>query len=179
VKKVLALLVAIASVAMLSSCMFNPSHKGINEGARDRVDQIAVAIVNQDAGALKGLFSTRALERATAIDEQLDYLLSLFPEGSEISCDLFSLTAPKSVRGGETTEMVIAMYEVKADGRDLWLFFADYTQDELDPDNLGLYALGVAPRTESIRSEAELAMYEWNGQFDLGEGTPGVYVPES
>jgi hypothetical protein len=175
VKKALALLVALVTLAILSSCIFNPFSNVPAE--RDRIVQIADAITDQDADALKELFSPRALEQATDIDAQLEYLLSLFPPGSEISHDLTSLEAPMSIEDGRTTEMVTAVYKVTAGGQDLWLFFADYTVNDPEPDKVGLYALGVAPRTELQESEAELAMYEWNGQFALDAGTPGVYVP--
>lgn len=177
-KRLLGLVAALAGVAMLSSCIFNPFSKGPNEHARDRIDQIADAITSQDADALKELFSTRAVDKATDIDAQLEYLFSFFPSGSETSYELSSLDSPKSVRDGMTTELVRAMYRVEVDGEDLWLFFADFTENDPDPDKIGLYGLGVAPRTESRESDVELAMYEWNGQFDLNEGTPGIYVPQ-
>jgi hypothetical protein len=179
VKRFLTVAAAMAGVAMLSSCGFSQYYNGTTPGVQDRAEQIAEAITRQDADALKGLFSARALEEADDIDAQLEYLLSLFPTGSEVSYELNGINAPREVSGGEKWGMVRAVFKLTADGEDFWMFFAENTEDTRDPDNLGLYGLGVAPRTESQDSDAELAMFEWNGQFDLGEGTPGVYVPAS
>ena len=43
-----------------------------------------------------------------------------------------------------------AFYKVSADGKDFWFYFADFTVNEvIDPENVGLFALGVTPWTET------------------------------
>lgn len=183
-RKFLAVLVALASVVVLSSCTFGPFKPPYIQGdddpqrARDRMEQIADALGDQDGAALKGMFSAVALEQATEIDEELEYLLSLFPEG-EISWEKAGSHSFGAIENGKKTTLLRVIYRVTADGGDFWLFFADFTENTIDPENVGLYGLGVAPRTESEDSEAEKEFYSWNGQFGLDEkGTPGIYVPQ-
>jgi hypothetical protein len=148
------------------------------------MEQIADAVNSQDVSALKALFSTRALERATDLDQGLDYFLSFFPNGG--------LTWERSEIGaegdydshGKKTELMEAHYTVSVDGNDYYLVFKDFTVNEtIDPENVGLYALGVAPWSESPQTGPAQPLYAWAGSITLegdGEnGYPGVYVPES
>jgi hypothetical protein len=81
---------ALASALGLAACSLLPSgpsviHDDVLQRCDARMEQIAEALNNRDAAALKAMFSAQALEQATDIDDRLEYLLSFFPPGR---CDL-------------------------------------------------------------------------------------------
>jgi hypothetical protein len=184
-RKLLFVLVALASAAVLSSCALLPfGHGGIVVDDSQQTDaamkKIAAAMNDGDAAGLKALFSKRALEQAPDIDAGLDYFLSLFPNGG--------LTWERDgvgtigTTGGGTTTVLQGAYIVSADGKKYWLTFADFTVNDHDPDNVGIYMLGATPYTKDIRSGASLPFFTWAAGVDVkgahGDGYPGVYVPE-
>lgn len=180
-KLILAALVLACAVA-LSSCSLIFTGRDPDVGAaEDRMEQIAAAVEDGDAAALKAMFSARAVERATGLDEGIAYFLSLFAEG-ELSWNLIGVSAEGEVDHGVKTWMVRPTYEVSAAGKKFTLVFADLTVNDLiDPQNVGLYALGAAARSEPGEPEVDEGLRYWNGfQYDHdGEyGYPGVYVPD-
>ncbi|HEX4402065.1 MAG TPA: DUF5104 domain-containing protein [Galbitalea sp.] len=106
------------------------------------MQRIADAAKDHDAAALKKLFSTTAREKATGLDDGLKYFLSVFPSGFK------SWTGPEDGGPGETDENeggnqireLRPFYKVSANGRTYELYFADYTANQVGPDNLGLSA---------------------------------------
>jgi hypothetical protein len=186
VKRVLALLVALATVAMLSSCGVNPGSwlpRGNDQLAADRMVEIVEAVNSQDAAALKGMFTEHALaEYSEQVDEGLTYLLSLFPDGDLVWENPESRPSfRQSWDEGRHTVVVPANFRVSSGGKDYWLFFSYFTVNEQDPDNVGIYGLGAAPRTETKSSGPERVFFSWNGSVSdvLGEnGPPGVYIPD-
>ena len=77
------------------------------------------------------------------------------------------------------SSLLLSTYRVTASGRDYWLFCADIRKYASDPRNLGIYAIGAAPRTESGDSAAEQALVDWGVTFDVGLGTPpGILVSQ-
>jgi hypothetical protein len=57
------------------------------------------------------------------------------------------------------------------------LSFAYYPENAIDPTNLGIYAIGVAPRTESGESAAEKALFAWIDTFDVdAKVPPAVFI---
>lgn len=145
------------------------------------MEQVAAAVNSRDAAALKAMFSPVALEQATEIDERLDYFLSFFPNGG-LTWKRETANSSGHNYYGKKTELVMASYTVSADGNDYWLFFADFTVNEVEnPDNVGLYALGVTPWTEDRLSGPAEPFRHWTGSFTIDEsdddGYPGVYFP--
>ena len=183
-RKLLSGLVALLCVLVLSSCSSFLAHGSpFNSDDRQvdaRMEQIAAAINNHDAAALKSMFSKRALEQATDIDEGLEYFLSFFPNGIDTwERDGYGSTSTNEfVRW---TELLSAFYKVSADGNDYSLHFEDFTvNDAIDPDNVGIYGLGVVPWSDDIRSGPTESMLYWASKIELdandAEGYPGVYV---
>ena len=172
---------ALATVVGLSSCGLLPGND--NRQADARMQQIADAVDNQDKAALKALFSNRAVEQATDLDQRLDYFLSFFPSGG-LTWERDALGSEVDVdRNGRKTELLEAHYTVSAGGNDYYLVFKDFTVNEtIDPENVGLYGLGVAPWTEKRQSGATKPLLAWARSIQMdgdGEkGYPGVYVPE-
>lgn len=185
-KKLLSVVVALVCAVALSSCALLPfGHGG---GVFDdslqvvdaRMEQIGAALIAQDAAALKAMYSKRALEEAPDLDNRLDDLLSLFPKG-HITWSLESWGSDGTNDYGQKTEMLTAFYKVSAGGKDYSLGFMDFTRnDVLDPDNVGLYALGVVPWAYELDSVPTDAFLYWAGSIEYDEsdpeGYPGVYA---
>ena len=83
---------------------------------------------------------------------------------------------------GGTTELLDALYKVSVDGNDYWLVFKDFTENAHDPENVGLYGVGVAPWSESPQSGPSGLLLAWAGSIQIDgtgqNGYPGIYVPE-
>jgi hypothetical protein len=186
-KKLLFVAMALVTVVVLSSCALLPLggiiHDNDDQQAGARMEQIAEAVNSQDTAALEALFSSRAVEQATDLDQRLDYFLSFFPNGG-LTWEQDRVGSKVRVdSSGKKTELLDARYTVSADGNDYWLVFKDFTvNDAIDPENVGLYALGVTPWTEDVHSGPAQLLFAWSGSIDMegpGEkGYPGVYVPE-
>jgi hypothetical protein len=78
--------------------------------------------------------------------------------------------------------MLRANYRLTIDGEDYRLFFADFTVNDLvDPDNVGIYAMGLTPWTGDNVTGGSKAFSEWAGAIHYdgthAKGYPGVYVP--
>lgn len=180
-RRLLLTVMALVTVVGLSSCGLLPGND--NRQADARMQQIADAVDNQDKAALKALFSNRAVEQATDLDQRLDYFLSLFPNGG-LTWKRDAVGSEVDVNSnGRKTELLEAHYTVSAGGNDYYLVFKDFTVNEaIDPENVGLYGLGIAPWSESPQTGPAQPLYAWAGSISLdgdGEkGYPGVYVPE-
>jgi hypothetical protein len=179
-RKVFVLLLAIVSTAVLSSCSLWPfSEVNANQG-NARMEQIADAVNGQDAAALKALFSTHALEQATDIDERIEYFLSFFASG-ELTWEQGVVGSTVDTVGG-TTELLEGHYEVSAGANDYWLVFKDFTANANDPDNVGLYGLGIAPWSENPQTGPAEPLFVWAGSIQMDgngqNGYPGIYIPE-
>ena len=178
--------VALVCAVVLSSCSLLPfGHGGgVSDDSLQRVDsrmeQIGAALNAHDAAALKAMYSARALEEAPDLDERLDGLLSMFPNG-DLTWELESWGSSGDNDFGQKTVMLDAFYKVSADGNDYSLFFADFTRnDAIDPDNVGIYALGVIPWAYEVDSVPMDAFLHWAGTITYDEsdeeGYAGVYA---
>lgn len=191
--KLLAGAVVIVCMSLLSACSLVPSDSADylydypEPAMHERMQQIVDAVNDHDAAALTAMFSPRALEQATDIDEGVDYLLSLFPDGGLTSNWWVGPAAERQYENGKLTELLLVEYNVSAGGHDYSLFFADFTANELiDPDNVGLYALGAEPWPEDhhswiVESPSVDPFFAWIESIHADEsdenGYPGVYVP--
>ncbi|MEJ1231365.1 MAG: DUF5104 domain-containing protein [Galbitalea sp.] len=189
-RRALAAVVALMCVGLLSACSLLPKlpPSPLNDDSKQQSDaemqRIADAVKDHDAAALKKLFSKTARQKATDLDGGLKYFLSVFPSGR------MTWESQGTDSGGineypkETVELY-ASYKVSSGGKEYELYFADFTVNTAeDPDNVGLYALGVMPYTADpyTASGAPKPFYVWTSQFNSGKpnepGTPGVYVPQ-
>lgn len=148
--------------------------------SHDRMAQIIAALNSHDAAALKGMFTRYAVEEhSTDLDDGLDDLFSYFPEGDVSWQESQGGSAIyKRVDGDARTVLLPSFYRVSSGGVDYRLFFADFTENTIDPDIVGLYAIGVVPAAEWRNSEPEAELYPWTGTFDLdASGHPGIFIP--
>jgi hypothetical protein len=183
-RRFLPVVVALVSAVVLTSCsLVSFGHSGgvfDDSGPRAdvRMEQIAAALNSHDTAALKAMFSAPALAKATDLDERLNTLLALFPNGG-VTWERDTVNSEGSPSYG--TELLKALYTVSADGIDYSLFFADFTVNgTVNPDNVGLYGLGVAPRTADTFSGPADSFFWWAGSMTIDEsdpdGYPGVYA---
>jgi hypothetical protein len=185
VKRFASAVVALVGVVVLASCGFNPvswlprDYPGV---AADRMVEIVDAVNNQDAAALKGMFTEYALnEYSDEIDEGLEYLLSLFPDGDLVWEDPeYQSPVSESFADRKRMIMVPALYDVSAGGKDYWLFFSFYIVNDIDPANIGIYGMGAAPRTETKSSGPEGVFFSWAGSISRHRDNDpaGVYMPD-
>jgi hypothetical protein len=179
--------VALLCTVVLSSCALLPfGHRGTLyddsfQKADAQMTEIAAAVNSHDKAALKAMFSSRALEKATDFDAGLEYFLAFFPNGG-LTWKLETVGSEVDSSYGAKTELLNAHYTVTADGVDYSLFFADFTvNDAYDSDNVGIYALGVTPWVDGGASGAADAFATWAGSMSIDESSlnayAGVYFP--
>jgi hypothetical protein len=159
------------------------------------MQNIADAVKNHDAAALEKLFSPRAREKATDLDNGVKYFLSVFPSGQMTWKLEGSLTwkmqdnIPACSAGGgyaNATEELCPTYKVSVNGKEYAVDFIEFSVDQPDTDNVGLYALGVAQYTANSGTApappkqfsvwAKSYLLDNNGKIS---GTPGVYIPQN
>lgn len=182
-RKFLSVVVALFSVVVLSSCSLIPFASGgffddSNVRADAQMEKITAALNDRDAAALKAMFSPVALAKATDIDTRLDYLLSFFPNGG-VTWEREPGAAEGTLAHG--TELLKEYYKVSADGVDYSLFFALFTVNEADPDNVGLIALGVSAWSYDRGHGPSGPFFGWAIGMSIEGGDemtyPGVYFP--
>jgi hypothetical protein len=186
-RRILAAFVALACVALLSSCSAVRVIKDENDPYQDgdaQMQHIADAVKDHDAAALEKLFSLAARQKATDLDGGVKYLLSQFPSGWTKWVSEGDGTSGSNDSHG-LVEVLYGNYEVFANGKKYDLYFADFTVDQGDPNNVGIYALGAAPHDAhpyTRPSASSKAFDAWASQFDTPNGSygdPGVYVPQN
>jgi hypothetical protein len=180
---------ALICAVLLSSCSLLPKAPtpaggdDPNQTSNAVMQRIARAVKGRDASALKKLFSPAARENATDLDGGVKYFLSYFPSG-QMTWRLESVASDGVNDYPHVTEGVYPTYEVSADGKKYDLFFTDFPSNAVDPDNVGIYALGVTPHSSNPfnASGGLKPFYAWSRAYHNGNykdpGTAGVYVPE-
>jgi hypothetical protein len=118
-KRLVSMTVALAVVALLASCgplSWIPRPHG--ELAADRMLEIVEAVNNQDAGALKEMFTEYArAEYSDEIDDGLQYLLSMFPDGDLVWEDPdYRPGYSQAYHDGKATILVGAGFQVSSGG---------------------------------------------------------------
>lgn len=183
--------VAIACVVSLSSCALLPPSAAVGLGVANSNQQVDAemqhiedAVKGHDAAALKKLFSKTARAKASDLDGGIEHFLSFFRSGFK------NLGEPDGGPGefdaddfGKRTVELLGDYEVRMKGKLYDLYFADFTVNQIeDPNNVGLYALGVAPYNAhgfTHPTAASKAFNAWTSQFSTKSGKlgpPSVYV---
>jgi len=183
---------ALVGVALLASCALLPGIVTQNHSrlAANQMAEIVDAINEQDAEALKEMFTEYALaEYSDEIDDGLTYLLSVFPNGDLVWENPDErVNYSESHNAGKSTINVRAGYEVSSAGKAYWLYFSYFAVNEQDPENLGVYAIGATPRTETLTpglrlglsSGPERMFFRWAGSVSGTDPTapPGGYFPD-
>jgi len=154
-----------------------------NAQLSDRMmDEIAGEMNTHDVSGLReDQFSDYARSQyPSALDNELEALFPLF-SAADLTWEPLSEepVVREAVDGDGQTLLLLPIYRVSSGGKDYWLFFADFTVNTIDPENLGLYAIGVAPRTASGDSPEEQALFAWADTFDVDATAPaGIFIPQ-
>jgi len=149
------------------------------EMSHDRAVAIVDALNAHDAAALRNMFTEYARTKYSAqIDQGLTYLLSLFPDGDVTWGDAAGGSAVcQRIEGDKRTVLLPTYYTVRSGGVDYRLFFADFIENTIDPDNVGIYAMGATRAAECGRCGPEANLNTWANDFYAGTSTrPGVFV---
>lgn len=181
---------ALVVVGVLSSCSFpstpSPFHDDSEQKAGIQMQYIADAVKSHDAAALKKLFSPRAVDKATDLDSGLKYFLSVIPSG-KLTWETRGTGLTSDTEGFKQATELYGNYRVSVNGEQYSLHFAYFSVDDFDRHNVGIYALGIAPRADYgyTASGARTPFAEWFSQFDISDtthtatGDPGIYVPKN
>jgi Domain of unknown function (DUF5104) len=149
------------------------------------MQHITAAVNHHSATELKELFSRTARDKATDLDSGIRNFLTFFPSAfKDLGEPSGGPNETDQNDDGKRTVELFSDYKVLANGKTYDVFFADFSVDQGgDPNDLGLYALGVAPWNGSSFTHptaASKAFDAWTSQFDMVDhtptGTPGVYV---
>lgn len=184
------LVVVVATVLVLTSCSFlNLGHLGFllddanGQTARARMATIVNALNDQDAGALRAMFTRYARTNYSAeIDEGVKYLLSMFPDRDVVWRDPNNGESSDGLENyGKSTTLVPSSYDVSAGGKVYSFYFADFEENENDPKNVGIYLMGAVLKTASEDSGPEAAFDTWARTVDVEArhgGPPGIFIPD-
>jgi hypothetical protein len=180
--------VALACVALLSSCSLGSFFQSDDQKADMQMKHIADAVKNHDAAALKKLFSPAAQKKATNLDVGLNNFLSAIPS------HWTSWNEPDGGCGGEKltdfgkeTDQVSCFYVVSAGGKKYDVDFDYFPEEDFDSEYVGIYALGVEPHRASpyMANFAKWPIDVWASQFGVDgtdrtpTGDAGFYIPGS
>ena len=183
------LAVVVATVLVLTSCSLGQLLGGLTTDnadgtiARARMATIVNALNDQDAGALRAMFTRYARTNYSAeIDEGVKYLLSMFPDRDVVWRDPNNGGSSEGWENyGSSTTLVPSGYDVSAGGKLYSFFFADFEENENDPKNVGIYLMGAVLETASEDSGPEVAFNTWAATVDVEArrgGPPGIFIPD-
>ncbi|WP_308897942.1 DUF5104 domain-containing protein [Candidatus Desulfosporosinus nitrosoreducens] len=132
-----------------------------------RLEQVIVAIQNQDKNALTAMFSKQALAEAKDFDGSMNYLFELF-QGKVQSKKNDGLIVDESDNYGHSKKEVKSFYIVETDKQKYLFFLLEYTTNTDQSDNVGLYSLRV------IKAEDENTQYSSWQKMKIA----GIYKPK-
>ena len=139
------------SMLFLNSCSLIGGRMGIFDDsdtkADARMDQVIGAIKSKDREALKSLFSSKALDEAIDIDDGIDYLFYII-KGTVKSWKRNSSSGSEDIRDGKTTKMIRSHYNVITDEDEYYFFIVEYTKDDSNPDNIGVFMIQATKRED-------------------------------
>jgi hypothetical protein len=143
------------------------------------MSEIAWEVGTQDSVGLRQKFTDSAIaELGTVLDVGIQDVFALFPDRDVVWQELEGgPVVRKPPDGGDETILLLSTYRVSSSGSDFWFFFAYFPVNTLDAGNVGVYALGVAQRTEAGDSADEQALFAWADAFDISVSTPpGILI---
>lgn len=163
-KKLIILLLLLMGLLLLSSC--DKGNGGITmseeERADARMEQIILAIKEEDGDALKSLFSKKALDEANEFENELNNLFEFF-KGDINTYARDGWASDGDIEYGKKSLMIRFAINVNTDKEVYRLFVIDYNTDTINPDNEGVYMLEVrladSPNTGSWQDRMRAGIY--------------------
>jgi len=167
-KKFLGLFLVIVLLNLLSSCIGkNTVFSDEGQKADARLEQIILAIKDNDRETLKSLFSKKALEEANDFENAVDYLFG-FIEGTIESWERENWYSGGLIEKGKKNTIICSWHKFTTDKKNYLVFLTDYPTDTFDPDNVGLYALRI------IREDDKKTQFTYWQDMQIA----GIYMPE-
>ena len=135
----------IMAIILLNSCIVKNGKFYLteDEAAAARLKQITDSIENKNKNALKKLFSKQALLEAVDFDEGMEYIFDSLL-GSIESWEKYSGISTSENRDNyKRKRMVLSDFKVTTTEDEYYFFIVEYTHDDFNPDNTGVYMLFV------------------------------------
>ena len=140
--------------------------------ADQMMEDIATALDNGDADALKELFSASALEEATNIDQQISALLQFYQgKMKEFEGTLSSSTSTEY--GEDIEKELTGKYKMITDKATYEIAYQYSVIDKENPDKEGLISFEIVTEAEYRQQVDGNGYYKW--QY---ANNPGIYVHE-
>ena len=162
-------LILLITTILLSACNFGEDTVLFDDGSLNadaRLEEILVAITENNGDELEKMFSKTALSQANDFQEQEENLFQLF-QGTVESWERTGFTSPTSVENGEKVVQSVSWYDVVTDEMEYVFFTLECTEDTKEPDNIGLSTLTVVKKEEE---DSKLTYWQ-----DMQ--IPGIYLP--
>ena len=106
----------------------------------DRLNAILEAAVAQDAAAIKAQFAPNAIAAQPELDDQIEALLGYYSEDNGVIKDTSRRSG--SSANGAGTKSSYYIIRGRIEDNQIYLFaMRAITEDETDPDNIGVWAL--------------------------------------
>ena len=151
-KLLLIIQIVLIPALLLSGCADLKISKALVQhavgGIYDPTDQIAVeqlnaildAVVAQDAAAIKAQFALNAVAAQPELDDQIETLLGYYSEDNGVIKDTSRRSG--SSANGAGTKSSYYIIRGRIEDNQIYLFaMRAITEDETDPDNIGVWAL--------------------------------------
>jgi len=134
-----------------------------------RLEDVIEAIEKKDTGAIKELFSKKALDEAEDFYAKADILFNIFQDGVELWSFGSGQVNTHYYYGTEETN-ARHTYIITSGGNEYMFFLYEITANTENPDEVGLYMLQVFTPEEEERAT----------QFDWGDGKlyPGIWLSD-
>lgn len=128
--------------------------------------EIINAISTHDSEALKGLFSSVALEKAENIDSNIEKLFSLFQE-EIVSVELRGLVVEETFAFLKGSKQISAVCTIVMEHEEYKILFARWIKEQRNPSMLGMYSIQIV---DGVTADSE------GFKFLSPEETPGIYI---
>jgi hypothetical protein len=138
--------------------------------ANNSFEKVLEAIKNQDRVALKSLFSKKAFIDTDNIDESIVLLFDFF-QGDFVSYDdLGARTASGLREDGKERYCLQSTYDVETSEQRYRFAKEEFTVDEFDPGNVGIYSLYIVKMEGTDEQFAYWGDRKW---------TPGIVIEKT
>ena len=152
-----ALLLSSCSIGGVNSDMFKkPSDR---ELADARFEQIVTAIENSDKNGIKEMFSKSAQQEAEDIDEEIEQLLVLFPNGIDSWESMGAYQTSESRNDGNREKSITSQYYVNVGDKQYRFLFMDRTINRKNPDKVGLFGIDIVDEENNVFRAIKAGIY--------------------
>lgn len=169
------LIILSLSIIVLASCSKDTTDQNStdvpsNEQLADTtLEKLLKGIVEKDEQSFKDVFSKQAMNEDEEFDIEMEYLFDFF-RGDVVSWEKYS--GPIVDREKDQDKKIIeikSFYEVKTNEDDYVVFILEYTEDTVNPENIGVYALRIVKE-----EDRQTQMTYWQDM-----AIPGIFRPDN